>query len=159
MFGTRVLGRRVNVCVGNSVRVGSAVAVGSSVLVDVLVGDGISVAVAGGFVATTWTMRVVGEGGGVGAIVSGAHAAAKLPRHKKTSEHQLFACFKNLVFIGADCNRALKKCHCAQRKPKSFLRWSGGKEKRVASRRGSVAHEPPRYTLCEPFAGPNTFVG
>jgi hypothetical protein len=36
---------------------------------------------------------------------------------------------------------------------------TGGKEKRVASRSGSVAHEPPRYVLEPPLAGPKMSMG
>jgi len=91
--GTRVGGTRVAVSVGAGVKDGSAVAVGDIVFVGASVGDGMVVAVAGGFVATTMATRAVG-GGEEGGGVSDAHAAKTHIKNKKKSERSTFALWR-----------------------------------------------------------------
>ncbi len=99
VFGTRVFVRRVNVCVGARVRVGSKVLVGTVVLDGARVGDGIVVCVAGGFVATRTTMRVVGDACGVVTGVVCAHATNGSGMSKKKSERSTFALFGKICVM------------------------------------------------------------
>lgn len=117
--GARVGGICVGAWVGASVSVGSCVSVAMGVWDGAGVGEGMSVAVAGGLVATTMTMRVVGEGCGVGAMVSGAHAARMMPQMQNKSERRAFAFKIEMLFMDAivsqlhfrNCPPHLLACH------------------------------------------------